>query len=61
VQEDTHDSIEDARTALALYHKYREIRTGGDGAVVDVLLQLYEIGHATKFTVETRSDRLRLG
>ncbi|KAJ4943652.1 hypothetical protein JOQ06_006150 [Pogonophryne albipinna] len=45
IQGETHDSIEDARTALALYRKYLELsRGGGNDEVRKVLKGLYEKG-----------------
>ena len=49
IQQDTHDSIEDARTALQLYYKYREIKSKGQ--LQQVLHQLYEQGHRSGFKV----------
>jgi len=43
IQEDTHDSIEDARTALKLHSKYKDL-TGDQIAFQDVLKNLYEEG-----------------
>jgi PAB-dependent poly(A)-specific ribonuclease subunit 2 len=39
VQIENHDAIEDARTALALYHRYLELEQ--EGIVDDVLRDLY--------------------
>jgi len=46
---DTHDSIEDARTALALYNKYVELDE--QGLVAETLLHLYDVGRETKWEV----------
>ena len=46
---DTHDSIEDARTALALYNKYRELEA--KGLVDETIMQLYDIGRETQWEV----------
>ena len=46
---DTHDSIEDARTALALYNKYLELEE--QGAVEETIQQLYDIGRETKWEI----------
>ena len=44
IQQGSHDSIEDARTALRLYAKYQELQQ--DGTFRDVLLDLYRHGKA---------------
>ena len=44
IQQGSHDSIEDARTALRLYAKYQELQR--DGTFRDVLLDLYRHGKA---------------
>ena len=46
---DTHDSIEDARTALALYEHYLELQAA-DG-VDEAIQQLYDIGRETSWAV----------
>lgn len=43
IQSDSHDSIEDAETALILYKKYLEYRANGDFG--KVLEEIYEAGH----------------
>merc|ERR1711924_386817 len=40
---DTHDSVEDARTALALYNKYVELDR--DGLVQETIQNLYDVGY----------------
>ena len=47
--QDTHDSIEDARTALALYDKYVELKA--EGALEDSIHMLYDIGRDTNWEV----------
>jgi DNA polymerase III epsilon subunit-like protein len=49
IQQDTHDSIEDARTALQLYHQYMELKQ--KGTLQQCLMQLYETGHRSGFKV----------
>ena len=44
IQSETHDSTEDARTALMLYRKYEELKKEGGQQVKTVLKQLYEDG-----------------
>ncbi|KAJ3140255.1 poly(A)-specific ribonuclease [Geranomyces variabilis] len=47
IQIDVHDSIEDARTALALYKKYLELKASG--RFNEVLDEVYEEGRAVNF------------
>eukprot|EP00308_Calcidiscus_leptoporus_P011172 CAMPEP_0119365000 /NCGR_PEP_ID=MMETSP1334-20130426/11919_1 /TAXON_ID=127549 /ORGANISM="Calcidiscus leptoporus, Strain RCC1130" /LENGTH=74 /DNA_ID=CAMNT_0007380849 /DNA_START=24 /DNA_END=248 /DNA_ORIENTATION=- len=47
--QDTHDSIEDARTALALYQKYEELCA--QDALETAIVQLYDIGRETNWEV----------
>ena len=49
IQQDTHDSIEDARTALQLYHAYMDMKQKGQ--LNQCIHQLYEIGHRNGFKV----------
>lgn len=49
IQSVTHDSIEDARTALALYQKYCELKASGD--LVMELQNLYEAGKKAQWKV----------
>ena len=49
IQREVHDSVEDARTALALVVKYEE--TERRGQVADMLAKLYQIGHSQGFKV----------
>uniref|UniRef100_A0AAZ3RLY3 USP domain-containing protein n=1 Tax=Oncorhynchus tshawytscha TaxID=74940 RepID=A0AAZ3RLY3_ONCTS len=52
IQGETHDSIEDARTALSLYNKYLELsRGGGNNEVRKVLKGLYEKGRKMDWKV----------
>ncbi len=55
IQGETHDSIEDARTALQLYRKYLELsRGGGTDEVRKVLKGLYEKGRQLDWKVTCR-------
>ncbi|KAJ3114895.1 poly(A)-specific ribonuclease [Phlyctochytrium bullatum] len=47
IQRDTHDSVEDARTALALYKKYIEYKE--QGIFDEILERVYEEGRAYNF------------
>ena len=49
IQEGAHDSSEDARTALMLYRKYREVET--QGQVKQSLKKLYETGRSCGWQV----------
>ncbi|XP_049437216.1 PAN2-PAN3 deadenylation complex catalytic subunit PAN2 isoform X1 [Epinephelus fuscoguttatus] len=52
IQGETHDSIEDARTALQLYRKYLELsRGGGNDEVRKILKGLYEKGRQLDWKV----------
>ena len=52
VQQDSHDSIEDARTALLLYEKYLELKEGG--MFEDAMEALYEEGRLYNFNPPAR-------
>lgn len=49
IQSETHDSTEDANTALQLYRKYEELNTKGEFR--KVLRQLYEDGRKSGWKV----------
>ncbi|XP_053542297.1 PAN2-PAN3 deadenylation complex catalytic subunit PAN2 isoform X2 [Ictalurus punctatus] len=51
IQSETHDSIEDARTALQLYRKYLELSRGGLEEFRKVLKGLYEKGRKLDWKV----------
>eukprot|EP00808_Paulinella_micropora_P008292 g60396.t1 len=51
VQRGTHDSIEDARTALALFQRYQAMRRQGSEHLEQELNRLYEVGAASGFKV----------
>lgn len=51
IQSETHDSIEDARTALQLYRKYLELSRGGQEEFRKVLKGLYEKGRKLDWKV----------
>lgn len=54
IQSVTHDSIEDARTALQLYQRYQEIEVKGN--VTATLKELYEVGERLQWQVPLGSD-----
>jgi len=47
--QDTHDSIEDARTALVLYQKYLELQA--EGVFEQALEDMYEVGRDLNWEV----------
>ncbi|KAI9222505.1 ubiquitin carboxyl-terminal hydrolase-domain-containing protein [Blastocladiella britannica] len=47
VQLGNHDSVEDARTALSLYHRYLEVQATGRWP--EFLAEIYDIGHRHSF------------
>lgn len=51
---ETHDSIEDARTALKLYRKYLEYE---DAGILDTMLQeIYRVGREMNFKPPRRDE-----
>ncbi|KAI8642360.1 ubiquitin carboxyl-terminal hydrolase-domain-containing protein, partial [Parasitella parasitica] len=57
IQSETHDSIEDARTALILYKKYLEYKE--NGTFGQVLEQIYEAGHKANWLKGTKETLSR--
>ena len=51
IQKESHDSCEDARTALLLYRKYQELKARGPGVVEEMLQELYESGRRYNWKV----------
>ncbi|KYF46195.1 exonuclease, partial [Toxoplasma gondii ARI] len=49
IQQTTHDSVEDARSALLLYRRYNELRR--NGTLEQCIQHLYRIGYSTKWSV----------
>lgn len=49
IQSETHDSAEDARAALELYRKYKELEIFG--ALTETLKELYEVGTQLQWKV----------
>ncbi|XP_074658834.1 PAN2-PAN3 deadenylation complex catalytic subunit PAN2-like [Tubulanus polymorphus] len=56
IQSVTHDSIEDARTALKLYAKYQEEKAKGPHFIADMLKDLYECGRKLSWKVPDGSE-----
>ena len=52
IQSVTHDSAEDALTALRLYRKYEELKKQGEQSFRSTLRQLYEAGRKCSWKVE---------
>jgi PAB-dependent poly(A)-specific ribonuclease subunit 2 len=57
IQDEVHDSIEDAKTALALYRHYERVSAQGPAALNAVLQDLYNYGQRANWVIG--SDRLR--
>ena len=55
IQGETHDSIEDARTALRLWRKWEEVRR--EGKVEQVLNALYEYGRKTGWKLQQEQEQ----
>ncbi|CAL8113910.1 unnamed protein product [Orchesella dallaii] len=55
IQSETHDSVEDARTALALYRKYEELEK--TGKLEEALIDLYEAGKKAQWQVPNECDK----
>ncbi|EAQ84938.1 hypothetical protein CHGG_08952 [Chaetomium globosum CBS 148.51] len=56
IQLETHDSIEDARTALKLYRKYLEFE---DAGILEAMLEdIYKVGRATNFKPPRKDDQV---
>lgn len=53
IQSDTHDSTEDARAALELYHKYQELQN--NDKISEALKQLYSVGNELQWRVNIMS------
>ncbi|KAI8987727.1 ubiquitin carboxyl-terminal hydrolase-domain-containing protein [Mycotypha africana] len=58
IQSETHDSIEDARTALVLYKKYLEFKN--NGTFGQVLEDVYEAGHKANWLKGTKESLSRI-
>jgi PAB-dependent poly(A)-specific ribonuclease subunit 2 len=56
IQLETHDSIEDARSALKLYRKYLEFQ---DAGILETMLQdIYKTGQQTNFKPQRKDDQV---
>ena len=49
--QDTHDSIEDARTALQLYRKYEELKNEGQEVLEKAIREMYAVGRENQWEV----------
>jgi PAB-dependent poly(A)-specific ribonuclease subunit 2 len=54
IQSVTHDSIEDARTALHLYHEYLKLKD--EGILRESLEKLYETGKSLSWVVPDEEE-----
>lgn len=52
IQSETHDSTEDARAALELYRKYKELESSGK--LSESLKELYKVGNQLQWKVSKR-------
>lgn len=52
IQSSTHDSTEDAYTALRLYQRYKELMQKGEQEFHGTLNRLYETGRSSAWQVE---------
>ena len=48
----THDSIEDARTALKLHNKYKEMSENGPDYVRQLIKEMYDRGRKLQWKIE---------
>ena len=51
IQDEIHDSIEDAKTALLLYRHYESTRAQGNENLMKLLKELYTIGNNSNWTI----------
>ena len=51
LQDEIHDSIEDAKTSLLLYRRYKALAAEGPERVSAVLHDLYQYGHRNNWTI----------
>jgi hypothetical protein len=51
LQDEIHDSIEDAKTSLLLYRKYKALAAEGPERVNAVLQDLYAYGNRNNWTI----------
>lgn len=56
IQGETHDSTEDARTALALYNKYIELSR--ENKFQQTLQRIYEIGRQNKWSISVEIQNI---
>jgi hypothetical protein len=50
-QDEIHDSIEDAKTSLLLYRKYKALAQEGPERITAVLQELYAYGNRNNWTI----------
>lgn len=58
IQSCTHDSVEDARTAMQLYLKYQEMSQSGMDTVRNTIKEMYEFGRSVQWKIPDVDDDL---
>ncbi|XP_059172489.1 PAN2-PAN3 deadenylation complex catalytic subunit Pan2-like isoform X2 [Physella acuta] len=56
IQSYTHDSVEDARTALQLYKEYQRLKDEGQDKVMTAIKELYEAGRKISWVIPDVAD-----
>lgn len=55
IQDDIHDSIEDAKTALSLFRKYEVVKSKGEEELTATLNDLYQHGNKVNWMIMKES------
>ncbi|XP_062586569.1 PAN2-PAN3 deadenylation complex catalytic subunit PAN2-like [Saccostrea cucullata] len=56
IQSSTHDSVEDANTALQLYDKYQEVASEGSDKIRAVIKEMYDVGRKDQWKIPDVDD-----
>ena len=56
IQSSTHDSVEDANTALQLHDKYQEIASEGSDKVRAAIKEMYDVGRKDQWRIHDVED-----